>query len=84
MKKFPLSNPLFLKADGDILTFQHFNSWTGDTASDQVSPPCWGRWTSSVCHLYANDISKRMELQRSLLKVMDQIKAHIEGAAPSF
>ena len=115
MKKFPLSNPLFLKADGDILTFQHFNSclqdlighfsleldrsinkWTGHCfravlptllqalGFKEEDIKSWGTSVSSVFQLYAKDISKRKEVHRSLLKVMDQIKAHIEGAAPSF
>jgi hypothetical protein len=36
-------------------------------------------WSSSVYETYAKDISQRMKVQRSILQVMGQIKAHIEG-----
>ena len=39
----------------------------------------WGRWASSVFQLYARDISKRFEVQRNILSVMDKIKAQAEG-----
>ena len=41
----------------------------------------WGRWASSVFQLYARDISRRFEVQRSILSVMDRIKAQAEGRA---
>ena len=38
----------------------------------------WGRWASSVFQLYARDVSKRFEVQRTILSVMDRIKTHVE------
>ena len=39
----------------------------------------WGRWASTVFQLYSRDISRRFEVQRGILKVMDHIKAFVEG-----
>ena len=39
----------------------------------------WGRWASSVYNLYTRDIARRFEVQRNILKVMDTLKAHMEG-----
>ena len=39
----------------------------------------WGRWASTVFQLYTKDISRRFEVQRTILKVMDSLKAHVEG-----
>ena len=66
------------------------NSWTGHSfraslptllqslgfSEEQIK--VWGRWSSSVFQIYAKDINKRMEVQQSILKVMTQIKSHIE------
>ena len=38
----------------------------------------WGRWASTVFQLYAKDISRRFEVQRSILNVMDKLKAIID------
>ena len=64
------------------------NSWTGRSfraglptllqSEEQIK--VWGRWSSSVFQIYAKDINKQMEVQRSILKVMTQIKSHIEGS----
>jgi hypothetical protein len=67
------------------------NSWTGHSFraglptllhslgfSDKQTK-AWGRWSSSVFQTYTKDISKRMEVPRSILQVMSQIKAHIKG-----
>ena len=68
------------------------NSWTGHSfraglptllqslgfSEEQIK--AWGRWSSSVFQTYAKDIDKRMEVQRGFLKVMSQIKSHIEGS----
>ena len=34
----------------------------------------WGRWASAAYQAYAKDISKRFEVQRSMLKVLDKLK----------
>ena len=39
----------------------------------------WGRWASTVFQLYARDISRRFEVQRSILQHMDKLKAFVEG-----
>ena len=39
----------------------------------------WGRWASAAFQLYARDVSKRFEVQRTILSMMDRIKAHTEG-----
>ena len=40
----------------------------------------WGRWTSTVWQIYARDISRRFEVQRSILQHMDRLKAFVEGS----
>ena len=68
------------------------NSWTGHSfraglptllqslgfSEEQIK--VWGRWSSSVFQIYAKAIDKRMEVQLRILKVMTQIKSHIEGS----
>ena len=39
----------------------------------------WGRWASAAFQLYARDVAKRYEVQRSILSMMDRIRAHTEG-----
>jgi hypothetical protein len=67
------------------------NSWTGHYfraglptlhhslgfSGEQIK--AGGRWSSSVYEMYAKDIRQRMKVQRSILQVMSQIKAHIKG-----
>ena len=38
----------------------------------------WGRWASAAFQLYARDVAKRYEVQRTILSMMDRIRAHTE------
>lgn len=67
------------------------NDWTGHSfrsglptllqslGFSEENIKAWGRWSSSVFQIYSKDIERRMEVQRGILKVMAQIKAHIDG-----
>ena len=71
------------------------NDWTGHSfrsglptllqslgfSEEQIK--AWGRWSSSVFQIYSKDIERRMEVQKGILKVMAQIKSHIEGTTSS-
>ena len=71
------------------------NDWTGHSfrsglptllqslGFSEENIKAWGRWSSSVFQIYSKDIERRMEVQRGILKVMAQIKAHIEGTPPT-
>ena len=39
----------------------------------------WGRWASASFQLYTRDISKRMEVQRTIVDAMDRLKT-VSGA----
>ena len=39
----------------------------------------WGRWASTAFKVYTKDVVKRFEVQRSMVKHMDKIKAYVEG-----
>ena len=67
------------------------NTWTGHSfrsglptllqsagfSDDEIK--VWGRWVSTAFQLYTRDIAKRSEVQRSITKVMEKLKAYIEG-----
>ena len=67
------------------------NTWTGHSfrsglltllqsagfSDDEIK--IWGRWVSTAFQLYTRDIAKRSEVQRSITKVMEKLKAYIEG-----
>ena len=69
------------------------NKWTGHSFRSDLPTllqslgvsdeeiKAWGRWASSAFQLFARDISKRFEVQRTILSLMDKIKAHVEGVA---
>ena len=38
----------------------------------------WGRWASTVFQLYARDIARRFQVQRSILDHMDRLRAFVE------
>ena len=46
----------------------------------------WGRWVSTAFQLYTKDVVKRFEVQRTMVKHMDRIKAYVEGVkeGPSY
>ena len=41
-------------------------------SEDQIKT--WGRWASAAYQVYAKDITKRFEVQRSMLQVLDKLK----------
>ena len=40
----------------------------------------WGRWASTVFQLYARDIARWFQVQRSILEHMDKLRAFVEGS----
>ena len=43
----------------------------------------WGRWVSTAFQAYTKDMSKRSEVQKTMIKAMDRLKTFVEGQPPS-
>ena len=43
----------------------------------------WGRWTSSAFQAYTKDLSKRSEVQKTMIQAMNRLKTFIKGQPPS-
>ena len=43
----------------------------------------WGRWVSTAFQAYTKDLSKRSEVQKTMIEAMDRLKTFVEGQPPS-